>query len=380
MNKSYNTRKNRNLTTFAPIVVIAVTLMTSAATLMTSAATSVYSTTEDDGWTEDEVQSQEELEETYEDTQWEDDIGPNDFEDGTENQDEDDTENQDEETQICPDGSEIQADEECPSVESPPICDGSFQDCITSNGNFCEAGSDAHECEIEPQSFAPPAEELFDCPDGTVAATADACELPLLSEVDCGDGTFAATAEDCELPVDCGDGTFAATAEDCELPVDCGDGTFAATAEECEFPLPPKNVINCPEVPFYMTCKDINDNGKTKVIEKTTVIQSASASATANANANAADVSNCKLDGSANGIQQKFDATKYLACGLYAGGQMAYSDGFVAGCTQIGNSQLVCQALADSSILNTKTQPIQTQTQTQTPTQSQAIQPAAVGR
>ena len=107
-------------------------------------------------------------------------------------------------------------------------------------------------------------------------------------------------------------------------------------------------------------------------------------SATATANANAVDVSNCRLDGSANGIQQKFDTPKYLACGLYADGQKAYSDGFVVGCTQICNTQLVCQALVDSSILNTKTQPTQTatqptQTQTQTATQpTQAIQPATV--
>ena len=133
---------------------------------------------------------------------------------------------------------------------------------------------------------------------------------------------------------------------------------------------------SCRDVPFYMTCGDgpkrKNDikggsNDKTKIIEKTTVIQSASASASATANANAADVSNCKLDGSTNGIQQKFDAAKYLACGLFAGGQKAYSDGFVVGCTQIGNTQLVCQALVDSSILNTKMQPAQMQTQ---PTQT----------
>jgi hypothetical protein len=146
---------------------------------------------------------------------------------------------------------------------------------------------------------------------------------------------------------------------------------------------------SCRDVPFYMTCGDGpkrkgGSNDKTKIIEKTTVIQGASATATATVNANAADVSNCKLDGSANGIQQKFDGAKYLACGLFASGQKAYSDGFVVGCTQIGNTQLVCQALADSSILNTKMQPTQTQTQptqtqTQTPTQSQAIQPATVG-
>ena len=37
-------------------------------------------------------------------------------------------------------------------------------------------------------------------------------------------------------------------------------------------------------------------------------------------------------------------------CGLYADGQKAYSNRFVVGCTQIGNTQLVGQALVDSSI------------------------------
>ena len=56
--------------------------------------------------------------------------------------------------------------------------------------------------------------------------------------------------------------------------------------------------------------------------------------------------------------------------------QKAYSDGFVMGCTQIGNTQLICQALADTSELNMKTQLTQTQTAIQ-PTQ--AIQPATIG-
>ena len=158
-------------------------------------------------------------------------------------------------------------------------------------------------------------------------------------------------------------------------------------------------------VPFYMTCekKHNSDDEKTKVVHKTTVIRgaSASASATATATANAAEVSSCRLDGSADGILQKFDSIKYQACGLYTNGDKAYSDGFVMGCTKIGYTQLICQSLVDSSILNTKTQPTQTATQPQTqsntqsttqPTQTpqttqtqsttqptQAIQPAPVG-
>jgi hypothetical protein len=102
---------------------------------------------------------------------------------------------------------------------------------------------------------------------------------------------------------------------------------------------------------------------------------SARASASATATSTAVDVSSCKLDGSADGIQQKFDTAKYQACGLYATSQKVYFDGFIVGCTQVGNTQQICQALVNSSILNMKTQPTQTQTATQ-PTQ--AIQPTAL--
>jgi hypothetical protein len=161
--------------------------------------------------------------------------------------------------------------------------------------------------------------------------------------------------------------------------------------------------VFCKKNPLLKECyrnlnnKENDSDEKTKVIHKTTIIRgaSASASASATATANAAEVSSCRLDGSANGIQQVFDTAKYQACGLYTNGQKAYSDGFVVGCTQIGNTQLICQALVDSNILNTKTQPTQTATQPQTqpntqsttqPTETQTatqpstqpIQPAAV--
>ena len=44
----------------------------------------------------------------------------------------------------------------------------------------------------------------------------------------------------------------------------------------------------------------------------------------------------------------------------------AYSDGFITGCTQVGNTQVIYQALVDSSILNAKIPPTQAQTQTVT--------------
>lgn len=87
--------------------------------------------------------------------------------------------------------------------------------------------------------------------------------------------------------------------------------------------------------------------------------------------------SSCKIIGSADGILQEFDTAKYQACGLYANGQKAYSDGFVTGCTQVGNTQLICQAFADSNILNTKIPATQIPAQVAA-APTQGIQPAAV--
>jgi hypothetical protein len=82
------------------------------------------------------------------------------------------------------------------------------------------------------------------------------------------------------------------------------------------------------------------------------------------------EVSNCRLDGNANGIQQQFDTAKFSACGLYPTGQTAYSEGFTAGCIEAGNTQQMCTAFIQ---LNTGAQSTTT-TQTQPPTQ--AIPPA----
>lgn len=68
-----------------------------AITMITSTWTSicVNAVTEDDGWVEGdddsqgEISSQEELEDAYEGSEWEDDIGPNEFEEATDNDDDD---------------------------------------------------------------------------------------------------------------------------------------------------------------------------------------------------------------------------------------------------------------------------------------------------
>ena len=99
---------------------------------------------------------------------------------------------------------------------------------------------------------------------------------------------------------------------------------------------------------------------------------SSSASASATATVIGAEVSSCRLDGNAHGMQQKFDSIKYRACGLYPNGQVAYSDGFILGCTQVGNTQQLCQALV---LMNTQQTPTVTQSQTQPNTQSATQQP-----
>ena len=66
------------------INVMAITMITSTLTSI-----SVNAVTEDDGWVEGdddsqgEISNQEELEDAYEGSQWEDDIGPNEFEEAT---------------------------------------------------------------------------------------------------------------------------------------------------------------------------------------------------------------------------------------------------------------------------------------------------------
>jgi len=72
------------------INMMAITMITS-----TLISISVNAGTEDDGWVEGdddsqgEISSQEELEDAYEGSEWEDDIGPNEFEEATDNDDDD---------------------------------------------------------------------------------------------------------------------------------------------------------------------------------------------------------------------------------------------------------------------------------------------------
>jgi|GEM_PF-5416921 hypothetical protein len=147
-------------------------------------------------------------------------------------------------------------------------------------------------------------------------------------------------------------------------------------------PNDPKCDIPCPDgrMPVNGECPPlIKKCGKGTHLEKGICVRnkdnggssssssSSSSSASATANVIGAEVSSCRLDGNAHGIQQKFDIAKYRACGLYPNGQIAYTDGYVLGCTQVGNTQQLCQAFV---LMNT--QPTQTATQPQTQSNTQS--------
>jgi hypothetical protein len=386
------------------------------------------------------------------------------------------------ETTLCPDGiTEIENTEDCPplpgmnvvpqtpqapllaapttqssgigGIQQLPPCDGSFQDCITPEGNICEAGSSAHECEMSVicpdgtevdslsscpntaripfpnpangrttsiEEFAPDETCLFDviqpkctlpegvpdCPEGFGTNEDRQC-FPVNKEGyhECLDGTHSIEDDEtgqcypdsqpCPVNSIMGDNGNCISKHWCE-----GDNPIAECPgkdKDIEFNPPTTPDLDCGDsgVPKNFKvqagdphdfdrdadgigCEDNelsvggNSNGNTKVIQKTTVINSASSTASSTA----AEVSDCRLDGSSDGILQKFDSVKYQACGLYVDGQKAYSDGFIIGCTQIGNTQLICQAFADSSILNTNIQATQIPAQAATQPVQQGIQPA----
>ena len=214
-------------------------------TMITSNQLSMYAspTTEDDGWTEGDYEGSQEEQEEQAQEDWEDAGRPGDNDNDDDN--DDNNENQDEETQICPDGSvlpvdqecpqicpdgsAVQADEACPSVaEEPlPMCDGSFQDCITPNGDFCEAGSGAHECEIDE-----PEPSFVTCFDGSSVVTLAECPPTPESEIPdpaFAPGFYAESVPETPEPLPICDGSF----QDCITP----NGGFCeggSSAHECE--------------------------------------------------------------------------------------------------------------------------------------------------
>jgi hypothetical protein len=68
-----------------------------------------------------------------------------------------------------------------------PLCDGSFQDCITEEGFFCEAGSTEHTCEIFDPELDLPSNSRFD-PDEDCLFNVDQPKCTPPEGVDCPEG------------------------------------------------------------------------------------------------------------------------------------------------------------------------------------------------
>jgi hypothetical protein len=206
-------------------------------------------------------------------------------------------------------------------------------------------------------------DKLIECEDGSLVETEELCAQ---SEalIQCSDGSSAATLDEClPEPVICPDGGEPLPDGSCP-PVICPDGGEPLPDGSC----PPPPPIKCGKGTHLENgeCIRNKDSGGSSSSGSSS---SSSSSAIATATVIGTEVSNCRLDGSSDGIQQKFNSIKYQACGFYPNGHLAYSDGFITGCTQVGNTQVICQSLVDSSILNTKIQPTQT---------AQTIQPSSV--
>jgi hypothetical protein len=320
-----------------------VSLLVVAIAMTTSGCLSVYSTVEDDGWVEGdddsqgEISSQEELEDAYEGSQWEDDIGPNEFEEET------DDDNGDDKEQIftCSDGSTVTGDEECPSTGPNPYCDQ-----VGSNyRGVCHDRRDYSE-----------STGLYPCNDGTEKKRWQDCKDATRKDSDNTKTEIKSTIIENapKLAVQDGPINQAATEPDHNRFSPIGGGVYFPTES---VPNPDRLKFG----PFGILLPNQADE---------------EFGPSASANTNAADVSNCKLDGSADGIQQKFNPVRHQACGLYTSADKAYYDGFVAGCMQVGNTKLICETVANSNIV---VPPAQMQT-APPPQPTQAIQPTAVSR
>jgi hypothetical protein len=323
---------------------VTISLVIAIITMITSNQPPIYGspTTEDDGWVEGDYEGSSEEQEEQAQEDWEDAGRPGEMDnDNDENDNENDNDNNDElieckdgtlveteelceqsgalvqctdgsyaatldecppepiVTEIdCPDGSIGTIQDGCPPVaETLPPCDGSFQDCITLNGDICKAGSSAHECEIEE-----PIETSLgvQCSDGTSVKTLAECKstIPPNSAYAPGFQATSGPDNDClfspellkcaaDTNGDCPDGFGTNEDGQCFVIHDkCPDGYHGHEDDEsgkcisndiqcetgyemavmtnggdnCEQKQKP---ISCRDVPFYMTCdnqKKRNEN------------------------------------------------------------------------------------------------------------------------
>ena len=343
----YGSGQDTNITKLISILSLTVAVIT----MITSIQLPLYAspTTEDDGWTEGDYEGSQEEQEEQAQEDWEDAGRPGEDENEDEEDDEDpyaglptpeeagetgvvDCGNgvfvnprepcpQDEEEPVlvlCPDGQtqveEDRVDEDCPKTDQVsatglPLCDGTFQDCVTNNGDVCVAGTTVHECECNDDMsdcLNHLSQEQKECYDGIIVVADQPCPPPKDPSPYCNTPAAEASksswdvkdySEDTGL-YSCNDGTHKADWKDCvdvsdEYKVFCKTNPLLNECNE-DGPKYIEKIKACNELPFYMSCEsqkkksDDKHDEKTKVIQKTTVVQSASSTAAANE----ADISN----------------------------------------------------------------------------------------
>jgi hypothetical protein len=140
------------------------------------------------------------------------------------------------------DSSGTSPQDEAPAAEQPaaeqpaaelPKCDGSFQDCVTDNGDICLEGQGGHECECT--------EDMSDCPNHPSLQE----PLPYCDQVDtnvqsCHD-RYDYDEETGLYP--CNDGT------DATEPLDCEDATATPSLEPSPSPDEFCHALGCPGSP-----------------------------------------------------------------------------------------------------------------------------------
>ncbi|MGH9982512.1 MAG: hypothetical protein ACRD8W_00975 [Nitrososphaeraceae archaeon] len=296
------------------------------------------------------------------------------------------------------DDNECEKIPEAPVTAALPPCDGSFQDCVTQNGDVCLAGASTHECElpnpgdetVSPAAPVPPVASNVPFPDADEEEDEDRYDDPNpycdklsgdFPRPDCHDRK---DYDEETLLYPCNDGSHEERWQDCpdatEKDKDEDEESSHSTTATLTVAEPDPNRFSPIGGGVYFPTESI-PNPDRLIFGPFGILlpNQANEEFGSNVIASTASVeeSSCKIIGSADGILQEFDTAKYQACGLYANGQKAYSDGFVTGCTQVGNTQLICQAFADSNILNTKIPATQIPAQVAA-APTQGIQPAAV--
>jgi hypothetical protein len=370
----YTTKKTSSLITLI-LLLVAVFSVATGSPILSNASS------EDDGWVEGDYEGSLEEQEEQAQEDWEDAGRPGEIDDN----ENDDEENNDE------DDNDIDEKPYCDEVDSDysGSCFDRYDYSDTTGLYPCKDGSqvtDPLDCgsssepEIQMNELGGTASCLYD-------TSLPQC-MPLNGE--CQDG-YGMNEDGRCFPEHskCPDGYHGheddETGECIPNNIPCAQGYVMTVmtngGDNCE---QKQQQISCVDVPFYLTCdsqkKNDNSNGGPNIGSSTTtkniVINPTPATSTPETTtANAADISNCKLDGSADGIQQKFDTAKYQACKLYTNNDKVYYDGFVAGCMNIGNTKLICQTVADNSILNMNMPSMQKPTTI--PQSTQAIQPTA---